>query len=99
MKAKDYFFYGLGITIVVGFFTVLIIMMFIGTTQETINLLVGALIGAFLSVVGYVFGSSSGSADKAEASRLASIQKEQDYLKLMELNKELEAKLLLMSTK
>jgi len=34
--------------------------------QQTINLVIGALLGAFGTVVGYFYGSSKGSADKNE---------------------------------
>lgn len=66
MKAKDVFFYALGVLIVVGFFVSFIMMLQKGTSPETTNLWGGALIGAFGTVVGYFYGSSKGSSDKNE---------------------------------
>ena len=69
MKAKDLFQYILGALIVVGFFGLLFILAFTqipDKNADLLNLVVGALIGSFATVVGYYFGSSSGSAKKDE---------------------------------
>lgn len=66
MKIREVYFYTLGALIVIGFFVVLILLMVLNKNQESINLVIGALLGAFGSVVGYFFGSSKGSADKNE---------------------------------
>lgn len=66
MKIREIYFYTLGALIVVGFFAVLILLMLTNKSQETINLAIGALLGAFGTVVGYFYGSSKGSADKNE---------------------------------
>ena len=66
MKTKDVFFYVLGALIVTGFFFTLIASIYLKQGQDTINLMLGALIAAFSTVVGYFFGSSSSSAKKDE---------------------------------
>jgi len=64
MKAKEIFFYSLGALIVIGFFGVLLGLMIIGKSEQTINLALGALIAGFSTVVGYFYGSSASSARK-----------------------------------
>jgi len=66
MKTKDIFFYVLGSLIVTGFFFTLIASIILKQGQDTINLMLGALIAAFSTVVGYFFGSSQSSAKKDE---------------------------------
>lgn len=66
MKIKDIFMYALGAIVVIGFFVTLAYLIKQGTYESTINLAIGALIGAFGTIVGYFFGSSKGSADKNE---------------------------------
>ena len=59
----------LGALIVSGFFALLYILIYAGIPEqnkEILNIVVGALIGSFTSVVGYFFGSSLGSKDKTE---------------------------------
>jgi uncharacterized BrkB/YihY/UPF0761 family membrane protein len=68
-QAKDIFQYILGALITVGFFILLLSLVY--TTiptdnKDLLNLVVGALIGSFSTIVGYYFGSSKGSADKNE---------------------------------
>lgn len=60
-KTKDIYFHTLGAIILVGFFAVVIYKL---TKGMDVQLEIGALIGAFGTVVGYFFGSSKGSADK-----------------------------------
>jgi len=72
MKAKEIFQYILGALIVAGFFSLLILLIIAAVPTENkdlLNLVVGALIGVFTSVVGYYFGSSIGSAKKDEMLR------------------------------
>lgn len=69
MKAKEIYMYALGAVIIIGFFITLAYMISTGEYKTEVNLIVGALIGAFLSVVGFFFGSSKSSADKTEMIR------------------------------
>ena len=67
MKAKDLFQYILGGLIVVGFFTLLVLLVIHIVPEQNkdlLNITVGALIGSFAAVVGYFYGSSAGSAAK-----------------------------------
>ena len=69
MKESKVFQYILGGVIVVGFFLLLYFLVFSGvpdTNKDLLNLVVGALIGSFATVVGYFYGSSAGSAAKTE---------------------------------
>jgi len=69
MKAKNLFQYILGALLVLGFFTLLIILIFVDVPEvnkELLNIVVGALIASFTAVVGYFYGSSLGSAEKNE---------------------------------
>ena len=68
-NAKDYFQYILGGLIVVGFFVLLYMLAakeVPDPNKDLLNLVVGALIGSFATVVGYFYGSSSSSAKKDE---------------------------------
>ena len=58
--------YLLGAVIVIGFFTTLVFMIQSGEYKTEINMIVGALIGAFVTIVGYFFGSSKSSSEKNE---------------------------------
>jgi hypothetical protein len=67
MKAKDLAQLILGALVVVGFFGLLVVLAVttIPTENKDIMLMVvGGLIGSFVTVVGYYFGSSSGSSAK-----------------------------------
>lgn len=66
MKAKEIFFYGLGLSIVVGFFTITGFLVLKGGYESTVNILIGTMAMAFGSVVGYYFGTSKSSADKTD---------------------------------
>jgi drug/metabolite transporter (DMT)-like permease len=69
MKAKNIFQYVLGALITVGFFVLLYLLLLSAVPEENkeiLNIVVGALIGSFTSIVGYFYGSSLGSADKNE---------------------------------
>lgn len=69
MKTKDIYMYALGALIVVGFFTVLIVVFRTEMPQSNKDiglLIIGALVAKFSDVVGYFFGSSKSSADKTE---------------------------------
>jgi hypothetical protein len=65
-RLKDIFMYVLGALIVIGFFVTLIFLIKAGTFENTLNLVVGALIGAFATVVSYFYGSSKSSQNKDE---------------------------------
>ena len=67
MVPKDSFQYILGGLIVIGFFVLIYLLIFSpipGENSDVLNLVVGALIGSFATVVSYFYGSSKGSADK-----------------------------------
>jgi hypothetical protein len=64
MKPKEIAMYILGGLITVGFFLTLIFLIVSGKYESTLQLVVGSLIAAFGTVVGYYYGSSKGSADK-----------------------------------
>jgi len=66
MKTKDIFFYALGALIVIGFFVTLAFLIIKGTNPDAVNLVIGALLGAFGTVVGYFYGSSKSSQSKDE---------------------------------
>ena len=69
MRTKELFQYLLGGLVILGFFTLLIILVFSAIPEQNkdlLNLVVGALIGSFGTVVTYNFGSSAGSAKKDE---------------------------------
>ena len=66
MKTKEVAMYILGGIITLGFFAVMVLLIISGKSEGTLNLLIGAVITAFATVVGYFFGSSKGSADKNE---------------------------------
>ena len=69
MKTKDKFQIALGALIVIGFFSLLILLSVVKVPPENkdlLNIVVGGLIAAFATIVGYYFGSSSSSAKKDE---------------------------------
>lgn len=66
---KDVYMYTLGAMIVLGILAIVIILINVeipDKNAQALNLIIGALIGSFTSVVQYFFGSSKGSADKNE---------------------------------
>lgn len=66
---RDINLYVLAWTIVIGFFGLMGILIFkvIPTANSSmLNLVVGALLGSFTTVIGYFFGSSKSSSDKTE---------------------------------
>jgi len=68
-KTRDIAMLVLGALIVSGFFILLYILIYAAVpvqNKEILNIVVGALIGSFTSVVGYFFGSSIGSKDKTD---------------------------------
>ena len=67
MKLKQAFQYVLGALIVIGFFVLLYLLLSAAVPSENmdlLNLVVGALIGSFATIVGYFYGSSLGSSEK-----------------------------------
>ena len=67
MKENKIFQYALGGLVVIGFFvllTLLVLSAVPDTNKDLLNLVVGALIGSFATVVNYFYGSSAGSAAK-----------------------------------
>lgn len=65
-KAKEIYMYLLATVIIAGFFITLVFMIRSGEYKTEVNMIVGALIGAFITVVGFFFGSSKSSSDKNE---------------------------------
>ena len=68
-KLKEMYMYLLGAFIVGGFFVLLYFLVYQSIPSENkdiLNIVVGALIGSFTTVVGYFYGSSKGSSDKNE---------------------------------
>ena len=69
MKTKDVFQYVLAGLIIIGFFVLLIVLVYATVPEpnkDLLNLVVGSLIGSFATIVSYFFGSSSSSAKKDE---------------------------------
>ena len=69
MRGKDIFQYVLGALITIGFFVLMVGLVYTAVpdiNKDLLNLVAGALIGSFATIVGYFFGSSKGSADKNE---------------------------------
>jgi len=65
----DLFKYVIGGLVITGFFTLLVVLVFQPIPESNSDLLylvVGALVGSFTTIVAYHYGSSAGSADKAE---------------------------------
>jgi heme O synthase-like polyprenyltransferase len=66
---KEGYMYVLGAIIVIGFFLLLYLLVYQQIpieNKDILNIVVGALIGSFTTVVGYFYGSSKSSADKTE---------------------------------
>lgn len=66
---KEGYMYLLGAIIVIGFFFLLYLLVYQQIpieNKDILNIVVGALIGSFTTVVGYFYGSSKSSADKTE---------------------------------
>ncbi len=64
---KEVYMYALGALIVLGIMTLVGILMFKSIPVENKDLLIaviGAIVGSFITVVSYFYGSSKGSADK-----------------------------------
>ena len=69
MKAREIFMYVLGGLIVIGIFALLGMLIFVAMPEQNkdlLNIVIGTLVAAFVSVVGYFYGSSKGSADKTD---------------------------------
>jgi len=60
------FQYLLAVIIVVGFFSVLLKLIDSESNHDITLMIVGALVGAFATIVGFFFGSSKSSEDKNE---------------------------------
>lgn len=66
---KELLMYCLAGLVVSGFFSLLYILLFKAITpanENILNIVIGALIGSFTTIIGYFFGSSSGSAEKTK---------------------------------
>ena len=68
-RVKDWAMFVLAALIIIGFFGVLIMLVFHeipDKNKDALNLILGALIASFSALVSYFFGSSKGSSDKNE---------------------------------
>ena len=63
-NTEKIFQYLTAIVIIIGFFLILFVS--INSDKDIDNMLTGALVGAFTTIVGFYYGSSKGSADKNE---------------------------------
>jgi hypothetical protein len=66
-ELKDVLMYVLGGIVVIGFFALLYLMLYWGVPEpnkDLFNILSGALVGSFTTIVGYFYGSSKGSSEK-----------------------------------
>lgn len=66
---KEAYMYLLGLAIVVGFFLLMYLLIYQNipeNNKDILNIVIGALIGSFTTVVGYFYGSSKGSSDKTK---------------------------------
>lgn len=66
-RTKEIYQYILGSIIVVGIIVIIALLInneIPADNKDALNLVIGAIIGAFLTVVSYFFGSSLGSAKK-----------------------------------
>ena len=79
MEKTNLFKYVIGGLVIVGFFTLLIVLVYKPIPENNSDLLylvVGALVGSFGTIVTYNFGSSAGSAEKAQTiGRIAEAKK------------------------
>ena len=69
MKTKTIYQYALGALIVIGFFALLYLLTqkpVPAENKDSLNLVIGSLLGAFSLIVGYFYGSSLGSSEKNE---------------------------------
>lgn len=68
-KTSEILKYTIGALVIIGFFTLLIFLVYKPIPEnnsDLLNLVTGALVGSFGTIVAYNFGSSAGSADKAK---------------------------------
>ncbi len=68
-KISEIYMYVLGALVIIGFFVLLVMLLYVDVPAgniQILNIVVGALIGSFTSIVGYYFGSSKGSKDKTQ---------------------------------
>ena len=66
MKAKDIFQLAQGSIITVGFYAVLLLLIWDGNYKQEVALVVGALIGSYLTTVNWNFSSTKNSAEKTD---------------------------------
>lgn len=68
-RLKDIYQYILATLIIIGFFWLLFLLVHSEVkieNKDLLNLVVGALISSFATIVGYFFGSSKGSQEKSD---------------------------------
>ena len=66
MKGKNIFMYSLAALIAVGFFGILAFLIHTNKFEAQVSIILGALVGAFTTIISYFYGSSKGSSDKNE---------------------------------
>lgn len=69
MDKSNIFKYIIGGLIIIGFFTLLIFLVYKPIPEKNsdlLSLVIGALVGSFGTIVTYNFGSSAGSAEKSK---------------------------------
>ena len=69
-RVKDIYMYALGALIIIGFFTIIIVVFkseMPASNKDVGLLVIGVLAAKFSDVVAYFFGSSKSSSDKSEA--------------------------------
>jgi uncharacterized membrane-anchored protein len=79
MKYTDLYMIILGSIIVIGFFALVGVLIFIPIKESNQNILymvAGGLMGGFMNIIGYYFGSSNGSKMKTEMMDRNSVKKE-----------------------
>jgi len=87
MDRNNVFGYLLGAVVVLGFYAILgFLIVKRPEMVQVINLTIGALIGAFLTVVAYYYGSSKGSSDKNRMFELSKFSRSNTPSQLEQIN-------------
>lgn len=69
MKKHDVYMIIIGLIVVIGFFALLCVLVFVEikqTNKDLLNIALGGLMGSFVTVISYFYGSSQGSKIKTE---------------------------------
>jgi len=65
-KVTSWIKISLSIVVTLGFFSVMFYLISTGKYESAVNLLIGAVIAAFTTIINYHYGSSKGSSDKTK---------------------------------